>query len=662
MYTYDLETYPNIFTLAATRVSDNAQWLFEVSTRRNDAVEIYGWLHAITNSGGRLVGYNNLGFDYPIIHLLLQNNGQVTCADLYNKAMSIINSNDRFGNAIWDKDIIVPQIDLFKIHHFDNMAKSTSLKMLEFNMRSPNIEDLPYPPGTVLNNEQMDHLIEYNKHDVSETVKFLKHSEGAIKFREELTLKYSRNFMNHNDTKIGKDYFIMKLEESGVQCFTKSPRAPIQTPRPSINLADVVFPYIQFVTPEFNHILNWFKQQTITETKGVFKDAEVNLHGFKFVFGLGGIHGSQNNKIAYSDDDYVVRDCDVSSYYPSVGIVNKLYPEHLGEKFPEIYKEVKTERFSHKKGTVENAMLKLALNGVYGDSNNQYSPFYDPMYTMKTTINGQLMLCMLAEQLMSIPGIEMLQINTDGMTVRMLRSLESVYDYICQWWQEFTLLDLEFADYNRMFIRDVNSYISEYDNGKLKRIGAYASELVMNNPGTRELLWEKNHSSVIVALAAEAALVRGEDIEQFIRNHKDIYDFMLRTKVPRSSKLMLEYVDGTVRQCQNITRYYITYDGGSLIKVMPPTPKQIQAGTFGVYHYHNTRGGDFLASTPKQLEDAKKRGYTFIGHSVPPVEDRRIGISVGWLVTECNDISKATAPINYDYYIQEAKKLVEPLR
>jgi hypothetical protein len=30
----------------------------------------------------------------------------------------------------------------------------------------------------------------------------------------------------------------------------------------------------------------------------------------------------------------------------------------------------------------ESAMLKLALNGVYGDSNNVFSVFYDPLFTM----------------------------------------------------------------------------------------------------------------------------------------------------------------------------------------------------------------------------------------------------------------------------------------
>jgi len=50
-------------------------------------------------------------------------------------------------------------------------------------------------------------------------------------------------------------------------------------------------------------------------------------------------------------------------------------------------------------------MLKLALNGTFGDSNNIYSVFYDPQFTMAITVNGQLMLCMLAERLMTIPGL-----------------------------------------------------------------------------------------------------------------------------------------------------------------------------------------------------------------------------------------------------------------
>jgi len=251
-------------------------------------------------------------------------------------------------------------------------------------------------------------------------------------------------------------------------------------------------------------------------------------------------------------------------------------------------------------------MLKLALNGVYGDSNNQYSPFYDPLYTMSVTITGQLLLCKLAENLMSIPGLQMVQINTDGLTVRIPRDHYGWFKKECTLWMTGTGLTLEQNVYSRMWVRDVNNYIAEYEDGKLKRKGAYEYN--------RE--WHQDHSALIVPKAAEAHLVRGESISDFIRGHSDIFDFMLRAKVDRSSRLMWGDV-----QVQNITRYYVTDQehGGTLTKIMPPLAKN-------------------------------------------PGVERHIGQCVGWYVQPCNDIMEATAPINYDYYIQEAEKLCEPLR
>ena len=53
------------------------------------------------------------------------------------------------------------------------------------------------------------------------TLEFYKKTVPMIEFREQLTNKYNRNFMNHNDTKIGKDYFIMRLEEEGIPVYIK---------------------------------------------------------------------------------------------------------------------------------------------------------------------------------------------------------------------------------------------------------------------------------------------------------------------------------------------------------------------------------------------------------------------------------------------------------
>ena len=443
-----------------------------------------------------MVGFNNIGFDYPVVHALIQM-GQGVASVLYDKAQAIFDTqdNNRWQHTVYRSDWFVDQLDLFKIHHFDNKARTTSLKLLEFNMRSDNIEDLPYTPGTKLTFEQTQKLKQYNQHDVKETKRFYKHTLDMIHFREQLTEKYQRDFMNHNDTKIGKDYFVMRLEDAGVQCFEYAGgrRQPRQTPRPQIALKDAIFPWISFEQPEFNRVMKWLKSQVITETKGVFKDLSAQINGFEFVFGLGGIHGSVESEILESDDENVIIDLDVTSYYPSLAISNRLFPEHLSDTFCEVYQNLKEQRVNYPKGTAENAMLKLALNGVYGDSNNKFSVFYDPLFTMTITLNGQLLLCLLAEQLLKINGLRLIQINTDGLTVMINRSQIEQLQHVRRSWEQQTKLELEEAVYSRMFIRDVNNYIAEYEGGGVKRKGAYEYKLA----------WHQNASALVIPKVAE---------------------------------------------------------------------------------------------------------------------------------------------------------------
>nr|UVX60476.1 MAG: DNA polymerase family B [Bacteriophage sp.]UWI24586.1 MAG: DNA polymerase family B [Bacteriophage sp.] len=614
-YVHDIENYPNVFLFGAIHALTETPYIFEISHRRDDRQAFYLFTEYLREHRAEEIGYNNLGYDYPVQHSILNNIMYITNADIYKKGDSIINAGDenRFAHMVWEKDWIVPQLDLYKIHHFDNQAKRTSLKTLEFNMRMENIEDLPFTPGTYLTDSQIDTLRQYLIHDLKATLMFYKHSKKLIDFRRELSAKYGRNFMNHNDTKIGKDYFIMELEKSGIQCFEPGSRKPRQTHRPSIALNSVIFPYVRFEQPEFNRVLNWLRQQVITETKGVFTDLSADINGFSFDFGTGGIHGSIESQTIRSTENYVIIDLDVASFYPNLAISNELYPAHLGKQFCTIYKNVYDMRSSYPKGTPENAMLKLALNGVYGDSNNVYSPFYDPAYTMAITINGQLLLCMLAEELLKIPGLSMIQANTDGLTVYAPRVFTGQVEQVRHAWEKLTRLQLEEAIYDVMFIRDVNNYIAVYEGGKkVKRKGAYCHSV--------DLGWHQNHSMQVVAKAAEAALVHNKDIHDFITSHEDIHDFMLVTKVPRNSKLL--WGD---KQVQNITRYYVSTDGAPLTKVMPPLAKSLKLN--------------------------------------PDAPERRMSVCKGWLTTECNDMKRFNrATLNYDFYIKEAEKLVAPLR
>lgn len=623
-YIYDIETYPNCFTCAIIRESDGAKWMFEVSDYCNQCVEFMQMMDYLRTANATMVGYNNIGFDYPVIHMLLQMR-RFTAQHAYEKAQAIIqsqwNADDGDANARWvhqvrPSDRVIAQLDLFKIHHFDNKAKSTSLKALEFAMKSDNIEDLPFHFTTILNPEQIEVLKSYNMHDVEETRKFYHKTLPMIEFREELTKKYDRDFMNHNDTKIGGDYFIMRLEQHGVGVYEYGAdgRKPRQTKRDVIHLKDAVLSWIEFQRPEFQKVITKLRSMSITETKGVFgtkaNPLQAKINGFAFMFGTGGIHGSLESEIVESNDEYVVIDLDVASYYPNLAIANDFHPEQYDSTFCHIYKDVYEMRKSYKKGTPENAMLKLALNGVYGNSNNRFSVFYDPLYTMRITLNGQLLLCLLSEHLMTIDGLRMIQVNTDGLTVRLKRSDVDTLRLMVQWWEWRTGLQMEEATYSKMIIRDVNNYLAVYESGDVKRKGAYES--------SKE--WHKDASALVVPKVAGQVLIHGGNIRELVENHDDIYDFFIRVKVPRSSKLVYQTDDGVDVQVQNTSRVYASKNGhGCLFKIMPPTKTQIQKGK---------------------------------------TDDRRIGFMSGVKVQVCNNVADATAPIDYDYYVNEVEKLV----
>lgn len=660
---YDIETYPNVFSIGLIHSETRRRWVFEISFRRNDIQMFCRFMDELATQNCRMVGYNSVGFDYPVIHFIYKNHQAcISVTDIYDKAMSIIDAphNARFAHLVWESDWLVPQIDLFKIHHFDNVSKATSLKVLEFNMRMQSIEDLPFPVGTMLTSEQADMLISYMWHDIDATLMFLERTQKQITMREGLSEKFDRNMMNMSDVKIGEVILVTEMESQGIQCFeyVDNKKVKRQTKRESIDLNQVIFPYVGFERVEFQNIHNYLASKVIKETKGVFTGLVATVEGVDYKFGTGGIHASVESQVIHTTDTHQIVDVDVASFYPNLGIKNKLFPAHLGKEFCDAYLNVYHTRKTYPKGTAENEAFKLALNGAYGGSNNEYSPFFDSFYTMSITINGQLLLCMLVEQMLKVPGLRMIQANTDGITYLCPHEYLDHTRAVCRWWEELTQLELEEALYNRMFIRDVNSYMAEKQDGKVKRIGAYAYETAEENPGTRELPYHKDWSARIVAKAAEAALVHGQDVRDFITSHDDIFDFFLRTKVPRSSTL-----EWGGEQVNNIVRYYISSTGKPLEKVMPPN------GPLGEYKRANKLTNSYFNSVMDEIGPGvwDERIHT---KNKSVYEERRSGIHTGWGVQVCNNLDDLLLPpcggdwttdVNYEWYIQEAEKLVKPL-
>lgn len=191
---------------------------------------------------------------------------------------------------------------------------------------------------------------------------------------------------------------------------------------------------------------------------------------------------------------------------------------------------------------------------------------------------------------------------------------------------------------------------------KIKRKGTYEY---------KGLGWHQNHSSLIIPMAAEYEILGKGAASAFIREHNNIFDFMLRTKVNSKSRLVLVDDEGNEEKLQNICRYYISTEGGKLVKIMPPLYKVTTKYWKGV-------GGDYIISNNITTEiKLLKFGYRQLDITFEQAlqnkelykqMERRTGINTEWLVQPCNNIKDYKGDINTNYYIMEAKSLINPLK
>lgn len=297
---YDLETYKNMF-LACFYNIDTKKWkIFEISKRTNQIKELKQFLKNVM-----LIGFNNINFDYPVLHnTILSNNKNWTSEEIQEQAQKIIESK---YSAIWDNQVKIPQLDLYKIWHYDNKNKATSLKWLEFAMRLENVQDLPYAPDHILSEDEMDEIIDYCKNDVLATYKFFQKSLKHIELRDYYTRFEGINLMNASETKMAKDVFGKYLSKDlGIEY--KELRK-LRTEREEIHIKDIIFPYIEFKHKQNNKVLEYFKSILWKKDKTKL-NYSIDYLNVKREFGEGGLHSFGKAGIYESNDEYMVYDLD----------------------------------------------------------------------------------------------------------------------------------------------------------------------------------------------------------------------------------------------------------------------------------------------------------------------------------------------------------------
>jgi hypothetical protein len=564
----DTETYPNCFVLVSKSLKDGEILKFVIGDERDD----YELLKNFLRTKPTFIGFNSLAFDALVIELIWRSETPVTTKQIYDFVDDFIakRKEDRWYLPYPEWELSFLHLDLLKICHYDNPSKMTSLKWLEYTMHWPKMADMPLPIGSIVPPSSVTKLVSYCVNDVLVTELFFKKCSPMIELRADLSKKYNNfRILNMSDSSIGEYVLKEELKKEGIK---ESDLKKI-IPRKKIAVKDCLLDYINFQSPELNSVLAVFQDMKIENIeenglKGIHNQ-EIVFKGLPTVFGIGGIHSATRPGVYESDDKYIICTIDCKSYYPFLAIVNKFFPQHIGEKFCPAYRRLYDERLKHPKGSALNYAYKIALNASFGKSNSKFSFLYDPKMTISITVNGQLLLAMLAEELSNLG--ELLMINTDGLEIRIPREKEKELKETCGMWEALTGLELEYGYYNKLVLRDVNNYIAISDTGKAKRKGFFQVYEDYTGEDGSEHSFHGSPNGTIIPLALFKYYTEGIPPEITIGECDSIYPFAFGLKGRKNFEYWLiqaqedGFVDIETRN-ERAIRYFLKKKGANMFK------------------------------------------------------------------------------------------------
>lgn len=460
-----------------------------------------------TLSRYRLVGFNSIKYDLPIIALALAgfDNAKLKQAN----DMMIVQ-----GVKHWDmlKQFGIDEIDwVDHVDLFEVAPGQGSLKAYGGKQHSKKLQDLPLSPDTSIDWANRVMLREYCGNDLRTTRDLLETFPAQITLREEMSAEYGVDLRSKSDAQIAEAVMKSLL--------------PFKVERP----------YIAPGTTFYYRPPAWLKSRhldllarcpfTVTETGSVAMAEElertvIRIGNTAYKMGIGGLHSQESQQTWRASDTHSLRSPDVASYYPSLIVRLGVIPAQIGHLFQTYYAGWKQSRLEAKRAGIKKRAnsLKTLLNGTFGKLGSKYSIFYAPSEMIQVTVTGQLALLMLIEELESA-GISVISANTDGIVIYAPRALDCVADSIIAWWERTTGFEMEMTDFKLLAARDVNSFVAITTDNEPKLKGAFAPP----EPGASG--WPNPTGQVCVD-AVIAYLRDGTPLEQTILACTDIRQFV----------------------------------------------------------------------------------------------------------------------------------------
>lgn len=529
----DTEVFPNYFLSVFTNiVTGKVAYVEMYEGHPLDTQKLKWLLESFT-----IVTFNGINYDVPINEMAVSG---ATCSQLKEASNKIIQEELRgqdVRRGAKAKGLKVDHIDLIEV-----APLFASLKTYAGRLHAHKMQDLPFHESTVLSPEQIAIVRWYCVNDTVNTKLLRETLNEQIDLRYTLSNEYKIDLRSKSDAQIAEQVILAEIKK----------RTGVKAEKISIPVGTVYRyqtpAFIQFRSPLMQWALSVIqKAQFVVEESGSIampqevKALALDISGSVYRMGIGGLHSSEQTAAHYTDKDYVLRDIDVTSYYPFIILNCGLYPPALGPVALQIYRSIVERRINAKKAGNKPIAdsLKIVVNGWFGKQGSKYSILYAPDGLIQTTVTGQLSLLMLIERL-EMAGIRVVSANTDGIVCKCPRTMMHVMDAIVKQWEADTQFPTEETRYLALYSRDVNNYIAikqteqknpdgsvtwiEKPDGT-KNKGAYANPWSSKKNLAERL--HKNPTTTICVEAVEQFLINGTPIDRSIRNDKDIRKFVV---------------------------------------------------------------------------------------------------------------------------------------
>lgn len=598
----DTECFPNFWSIGFRRMSDGKTLVMEHSRRRplNQAQrDRIAALHA----NNTIVGYNYLNYDQPMV-------AAAAIDDFDNAQLKRLNDRIILGNVKhWQlDDITIPrgwQDNIVDLMEPQPNARA-SLKTLAGRLHAPLMQDLPFEPDRVLTDEEMDIVLSYMGNDLQNTHILLDNLMDAMEMRRAIGGDFTLNFMSKSDAQMGEGMIKKRVEEATGQRVYKVPTPAGTSFR--YNVPD----WLKYETPQLQALLERIRASEfivkadgkVQPPKWLEEDSLLTIGDTEYAMGIGGLHSTEKNRAVHADDDHVLLDFDVASYYPAIILNAGLYPRALGASFIDVYRSIRDERVTAKRRATEikdielpalrkeagdrdegkkryvaldreldacktkDKGLKIALNGTFGKLGSHYSVLYAPHLMIAITLGGQLALLMLIERA-EAAGIQVVSGNTDGVVFRCPRDMAGPVEKqrltggllaeIVEEWEQETGFELEATEYTALYNESVNSYLAFQPGGKVKVKGKGWTGRHDKDIRTQLM---KNPAAEVVTLAVIAFIRDGIPLEETIRACTDMRDFVTVVNVAGGGTWRGEYLG-------KVVRYYWSTDGDEILYAKP---------------------------------------------------------------------------------------------